>query len=97
MTRLAILFGILLLAACGAPDGALVRGETGKPMRIVSLDYCADQYVLKLADREQILAISPDATGDFSYMREAARGVPTVRAAAEDDVQRAISSISWHR
>ena len=53
-------------------------------MRIVSLDFCADQYVLKLADREQILAVSPDAVRDFSYMREEAASVPTVRAIAED-------------
>ncbi len=53
-------------------------------MRIVSLDYCADQYVLKLADAEQILAISPDAVEDFSYMQDAAMGVPTVRPIAED-------------
>ena len=53
-------------------------------MRIVSLDFCADNYALKLADPEQILAISPDAVKDFSYMREAAEGVPTVRPVAED-------------
>ncbi len=52
-------------------------------MRIVSLDYCADQYVLKLADPEQILAISPGGTGSFSYMRETAKAFPTVRADAE--------------
>lgn len=53
-------------------------------MRIVSLDYCADQYVLKLADAEQILAISPDARKPFSYMRQAASEIPTVRPVAED-------------
>lgn len=53
-------------------------------MRIVSLDYCADQYVLKLADREQILAISPDGVKDFSYMRDAAKAIPTVRPLAEN-------------
>lgn len=53
-------------------------------MRIVSLDYCADQYVLKLADRKQILAVSPDAGKAFSYMRETAVGIPTVRPVAED-------------
>ncbi|MEO0607119.1 MAG: ABC transporter substrate-binding protein [Pseudomonadota bacterium] len=53
-------------------------------MRIVSLDFCADQYVLKLADREQILAVSPDAVKDFSYMRDAAQDVPSVRPIAED-------------
>ncbi|MEO1407705.1 MAG: ABC transporter substrate-binding protein [Pseudomonadota bacterium] len=76
----------LFVSACGAGD----HGDTGvdkiadRPRRIVSLDYCADQYVLKLADREQILAISPDAVKDFSYMREAAVGLPTVRSIAED-------------
>lgn len=54
------------------------------PSRIVSLDYCADQYVLKLADREAILAVSPDADASFSYMRAAARGLPKTRAATED-------------
>ena len=58
--------------------------DVDHPQRIVSLDYCADQYVLKLADEEQILAISPDAVKDFSYMRAAAAGVPTVRPVAED-------------
>lgn len=53
-------------------------------MRIVSLDYCADQYVLKLVGRSRILALSPDATRPFSYMREAARGMPKVAPRAED-------------
>ncbi|MEO1656995.1 MAG: ABC transporter substrate-binding protein [Pseudomonadota bacterium] len=55
-----------------------------RPLRIVSLDYCADQFVLKFADRENILALSPDATEDFSYMRDAAIGLPTVRPIAEN-------------
>ncbi|MET0545757.1 MAG: ABC transporter substrate-binding protein [Caulobacterales bacterium] len=54
------------------------------PKRIVSLDYCTDQFVLKLADRDQIAALSPDADRKFSYMRDAARGAPKVRAAAEE-------------
>ncbi|WP_300393419.1 ABC transporter substrate-binding protein [Henriciella sp.] len=85
MSRLTILLASLAigLAACGAPPTPRAE-ESSRPMRIVSLDYCADQYVLKLADREQILAISPDATKDFSYMRAAAKGVPTVRPSAEN-------------
>jgi len=50
----------------------------------VSLDYCADQFVLKLVDPARILAVSPDAVADFSYMRDTAVGVPTVRPLAED-------------
>lgn len=85
MSRLAILSLLGLgLAACGAPLAPQADPDGGRPMRIVSLDYCADQYVLKLADREQILAVSPDAVKDFSYMRETAAGVPTVRPVAED-------------
>lgn len=74
---------LVTLAACGpAPAPAALSADA--PQRIVSLDYCADQYVLKLADREQILAISPDAAKDFSYMRDTALGIPTVRPIAED-------------
>ncbi len=83
MVRLAILCAALLLAACSRDQEAgRVAGE--RPTRIVSLDYCADQYVLRLADREQILALSPGATGDFSHMRQAARGLTSVRPVAED-------------
>lgn len=52
--------------------------------RIVSLDYCADQFVLGLADRRDILAVSPDAGAAFSYLRAAAAGLPSVRPRAED-------------
>ncbi|MEM1105557.1 MAG: ABC transporter substrate-binding protein [Pseudomonadota bacterium] len=96
MVRLAAFLVCAVLAACSGGDAPPVL-ETGRetglgaatevgarPMRIVSLDYCADQYVLKLADRAQILAVSPDAGADFSHMRAAARGLPTVRPVAED-------------
>jgi len=51
---------------------------------LVSLDYCADQFVLALADREQILAVSKDSERRFSHLRTKAAGIPKVRAAAED-------------
>ncbi len=86
MLRLTVLAFCLWLTACsGNSSSRQVMGdEPIRPTRIVSLDYCADQYVLKLADREQILAVSPDAVEDFSYMRDRAVGVPTVRPVAED-------------
>lgn len=70
----------LALSACAQPAE---RGADA-PRRIVSLDYCADQYVLKFADREDILALSPDAEKRFSYMRAAAAGIPTVRPRTAD-------------
>jgi iron complex transport system substrate-binding protein len=83
MSRLVILILALWLPACGqVGKDAPARPE--RPARIVSLDYCADQYVLKLVDRDRILALSPDAGREFSYMRAAADGMPTVRPNAED-------------
>ena len=72
----------VLAAACGPaapPDEA-----DGPARRIVSLDYCADQYVLGLVERGRILALSPDAGEAFSYLRAQAEGLPTVRPRAED-------------
>ncbi|MEL6859611.1 MAG: ABC transporter substrate-binding protein [Pseudomonadota bacterium] len=83
MFRLTVFFAALALTACGGKAPVSASSDE-RPMRIVSLDFCADNYVLKLADREQILAISPDAEKDFTYMRDAATGIPTVRAIAED-------------
>lgn len=71
------------MAAC-APSTLPEPTAVERPMRIVSLDYCADQFVLKLVERDRILAVSPHAGRDFSYMREAAIGLPTVRPSAEE-------------
>ena len=83
--RRRLLVALGALAAACAPEGAQEPPPIpDAPRRIVSLDFCADQYVLKFAKRSSILALSPDATKDFSYMREAAQGLPQVRPAAED-------------
>lgn len=57
--------------------------EPWKPS-IVSLDYCADQFVLGLADPEQVLALSPDSEKPFSHFRDMAQGYPKVRSLSED-------------
>ena len=80
--RLLPLLAAGLVAACGT--GAPEPLSDDPASRIVSLDYCADQFVLGLADRERILALSPDAGKDFSYLRAEAAGLPTVRPRAED-------------
>ncbi|MGV0036629.1 MAG: ABC transporter substrate-binding protein [Candidatus Azotimanducaceae bacterium WSBS_2022_MAG_OTU7] len=56
----------------------------GAASSVVSLDYCADQYVLKLLPRGRILALSPDSTREFSYLRDMARDHRQVRPIAED-------------
>ena len=83
MLKLTILLSFFSLAACGA-QSALSPNETARPMRIVSLDYCADQFILKFVDTDRILAVSPDAGKEFSYMRDAAKGVRVARPVAED-------------
>jgi iron complex transport system substrate-binding protein len=72
-----------LLAAC-APSAAPPALPPAKPQRIVSLDYCADQFVLKLADREQIAALSPEATLPISYMRAEVGDLRQVPPRAEE-------------
>ncbi len=42
---------------------------------VMSLDYCSDQYVLSLADRAQIVALSKAAEDLYSYHRERAKGL----------------------
>ncbi|MGB3710400.1 MAG: ABC transporter substrate-binding protein [Erythrobacter sp.] len=76
---LAVLACCSLLACSQGPE-RLAEG----PRRIVSLDYCADQYVLKFADREDILALSPESQRGYSYMRTEAVGLPQVRPRTAD-------------
>lgn len=78
-----LMAGIVAMAAC-APSSPIDKSQSKIPTRIVSLDYCSDQFVLKLADRSQILALSKDATKEFSYMSKEAAGIPNVRSQAED-------------
>jgi iron complex transport system substrate-binding protein len=54
------------------------------PRRIVSLDYCGDQFVLALADRDQIVALSRGAQRDDSYYRDRARGIRQTRGTLEE-------------
>ncbi|MEM9387044.1 MAG: ABC transporter substrate-binding protein [Pseudomonadota bacterium] len=58
--------------------------RAGAPRRIISLDYCADQYVVGLVERDRILRVSPDATEQYSWVRDEARGLPSVHPRAED-------------
>lgn len=63
---------------------ACASAAHAEPRRIVSLDYCADQFVLALADRDQIAALSRGALRDDSYFRDRARGVRQTRGTLEE-------------
>jgi iron complex transport system substrate-binding protein len=63
--------------ACAFPAHA-------EPRRVVSLDYCADQFVLALADRDQIAALSRGSPRDDSYFRDRARGIRQTRGTLEE-------------
>lgn len=64
--------------------------------RVLSADFCADQYVLALADRTQIAALSVDAEKDFSYLRARAAGRPQARPEAEEIVARDVDVVLRH-
>jgi iron complex transport system substrate-binding protein len=72
---------LLLSALCVSLFAAPALAE---PRRIVSLDYCADQFVLALADREQIAAVSRGALRDDSYHRDRAVGLRQTRGTLEE-------------
>lgn len=83
--QVALLGAVLAFAVgCGQPSAPLPAAPQRAASRIVSLDYCADQFVLKLADRADILALSPDAGKRFAYLRAQAHGLPVVRPVAEN-------------
>jgi iron complex transport system substrate-binding protein len=82
MNRSAFLFNVLLLLLVDLTP--VKAAENSRPERVVSLDYCADQYILELVPKANILALSKDSTSEFSYMREQAEGIKTIRPTAEE-------------
>ncbi|MBB4837342.1 iron complex transport system substrate-binding protein [Sphingomonas kyeonggiensis] len=72
--------GAALWAAAPSPTPL----PTTKPKRIVSLNLCADQLILALADRDQIAGLTRNAT-DTEMSGEAmkARGLPVLKNSAE--------------
>src|SRR5512139_2435689 len=56
-----------------------------KPARLVSLNLCGDQYLVRLAERERILSLSRLATdSELSAVHDEARGLPRNFGRAED-------------
>ena len=70
----------------GLVAGALatiVSTTAGAAPRVVSLDQCADQYVLALAPRSEIVWVSKRARNADSHQRAGAAGLPEHRASLE--------------
>lgn len=63
---------------------AVSPAAEAQPRRIVSLDYCADQFVLALADRDQIAALSRGSQREDSYHRARAVGIRQTRGTLEE-------------
>jgi len=77
--RAALLAGLALgLAAIAAPAAAQKPAK-----RVMSLDSCADQYVLALAPRETVVGVSPRAGAPDSFLRAKAVGLPRRRTTVE--------------
>lgn len=75
--RLAAALALILMLAV-TPAGAV----DSRPLRVMSLDQCGDQYALALAPDAE-LALSPRADDSDSWMREAAAGRRRVRPTLE--------------
>ena len=51
---------------------------------VVSLDYCSDQFVLLLADRKQIIALSKTSEDIFSFYRARAKNILKTQSTIEE-------------
>jgi len=74
---------VFLLGMVFGPSLSFSNEIKNKPT-IVSLDYCSDQFVLSLADREQIVAVSKSAEDIFSYYRGRAKGIAKTHSSIEE-------------
>ncbi len=61
----------------------LGAGAAAAGPRVASLDQCADQYVLALADRSDIAFLSPRALAADSWLKARAVGLPIHRPSVE--------------
>lgn len=75
---------IFLGITCGSLKAETRPSAKHVPQRVISIDYCADQYLLKLGTSSQILGVSPKSMASFSFMREKAKNFNKVRATTEE-------------
>lgn len=82
--RLALCVAIFACGAGCSPEPAS-RSLPHRPQRIVSLNLCADQLVLALADRDQIAGLTKNAVDPhISAAAASAGGLPILRGSAEE-------------
>ena len=82
------LTALLGLAATGAVVGVSASSPSpvsARPQKIVSLNLCADQYLLALADRDQIAGLTHNAGNpEMSAAADKARGLRILGESAEE-------------
>lgn len=82
-------FGLIVAAWALAGPALAGPAPVVAPQRIVSINACADQLLLALADPAQIAALSIYATDpSYSYLAEQAKAFPHDAGAAETVIQR---------
>ncbi|WP_159979517.1 MULTISPECIES: ABC transporter substrate-binding protein [unclassified Novosphingobium] len=85
--KLAVFALAIGLGGAAAWSSAAILAQRPKtaPQRIVSLNLCADQLVLALADRGQIAGLTRNAADpQMSAAASATRGLPILRGSAEE-------------
>lgn len=85
-----VVCGVIACLCIGAVVGWAIRlpprtvpAAGTQPLKVISLDGCADQYVLGLVPRDQILALSDRARLPDSYFRERAATVRRIQPRLE--------------
>ena len=71
------------LMGCLLLDGSSHAAPSQSRPRVASITVCGDLYALMLADRSQIVAVSPQADGPLAYYPKAAQGLPRNRGDLE--------------
>ncbi len=80
--KLCLLWAIFVVTAVMVLPAHARQTDASTPT-VVSLDECADQYVMGLMPRTQVLALSNHAQLPDSNFRDRARGLPRVRPTLE--------------
>ena len=63
---------------------SLVSAAFARPLRVMSVDQCSDQFVLALAPRSEIVGVSPHAFDTDAWLRKDARGLTVRRPTLEE-------------